>query len=380
MTLSQVRAVLHSSTERIGLHSSLSIKHASADPGVAGPRLAVFLPRFITTPPRGVGSPTFDPKGNTVTMNGEHAQTDRAEQFAMGLGWFSLALGMAEIAAPRGVVRMAGLPDDRRTTNIVRAFGAREIGHGVAILSNPTLPAAVWSRVAGDVLDIACLGAGLRSDDADRRRGMVALAGLVGATAADVMCAQRLSRRREASDAFPRYHVDVRQSTTINRPIEQVYEFWKDFSNFPRFMRHLESVEMLGEGRSRWRATGPGGITVEWEADTIEDRENELISWRSREGSTIENRGTVRFRRAPGVRGTELRVDLEYRPPAGALGRSVAWLFGKAPEQQISEDLRRVKQLLETGQITLSEGPGLWRAAQPAADPEQIRSLAGVHQ
>ena len=107
-------------------------------------------------------------------MHGERTRNDRFdEQFAMGLGWFSLALGLAELAAPGRISRMAGLPDDRRTTNIVRALGTREIGHGVAILSNPTLPAAVWSRVAGDVLDIACLGAGLRSEDADRRRGMV---------------------------------------------------------------------------------------------------------------------------------------------------------------------------------------------------------------
>jgi uncharacterized membrane protein len=300
------------------------------------------------------------------------------EQFATGLGWFSIALGLAELAAPDTIARVAGLPADRRTVTTLRAFGAREIANGVAILSNPTNPAMLWSRVAGDALDIAAVGMGLRSEQSDRRRGLVALGGLGGVTAADIIFAQRLGRRR-ADGAPDRYRVEVRQTITINRPIETVYDFWRDFTNFPRFMRHLESVEMIGENRSRWRAAGPGGLSAEWDAETTEQREGEIIAWRSLDGSTVDNRGRVQFRRAPGVRGTELRAEIEYRPPAGALGRAAAWLFGKAPEQQIGEDLRRVKQLLETGEIPLSDGPGLWRAAQPAADPGPIRELAGVH-
>jgi len=312
-------------------------------------------------------------------MQQERTQNNRFdEQFAAGLGWFSIALGLAELAAPDAIARVAGLPADQRTVTTVRAFGAREIANGLAILSNPTNPAMLWSRVAGDALDIAAVGMGLRSDQADRTRGLVALGGLAGVTAADVACAQRLSRRR-AEGAPDRYRVDVRRTITINRPIETVYDFWRDFTNFPRFMRHIESVEVLGDNRSRWRAAGPGGLSAEWEAETTEQREGEIIAWRSLEGSTVDNRGTVRFRRAPGARGTELRVEIEYRPPIGALGRAAAWLFGKAPEQQIGEDLQRVKQLLETGEIPLSEGPGLWRAAQPAADPQQLRDLSGVH-
>jgi uncharacterized membrane protein len=306
----------------------------------------------------------------------QHIRFD--EQFAAGLGGFSIALGLAELAAPDAIARAAGLPADRRTVTTVRAFGAREIANGLAILANPTNPAMLWSRVAGDALDIAAVGMGMRSDQSDRTLGLVALGGLAGVTAADVVCARRLGRRR-AEGAPDRYRVDVRRTITINRPIETVYAFWRDFTNFPRFMRHIESVEVLGDNRSRWRAAGPGGLSAEWEAETTAQREGEIIAWRSLEGSTVDNRGTVRFRRAPGARGTELRVEIEYRPPVGALGRAAAWLFGKAPEQQIGEDLHRVKQLLETGEIPLSDGPGLWRAAQPAADPEQIRDLAGVH-
>jgi uncharacterized membrane protein len=119
-------------------------------------------------------------------------------------------------------------------------------------------------------------------------------------------------------------------------------------------------------------------MRIEWDAETIRDDENEWIAWRSLEGSDVQNSGSVRFTPAPGARGTEVRVQLQYSPPGGALGRSVAWLFGEDPDQQVHEDLHRFKQLMETGEIPLSEGPGLWRAAQPPADPEEVRRLAGV--
>lgn len=171
--------------------------------------------------------------------------------------------------------------------------------------------------------------------------------------------------------------VRVERVTTINRSVDEVYAFWRRFENFPRFMRHLESVETLPKGRSRWRARGPAGIRVTWEAELVEDRQGEWIAWRSVPGSGIQNSGSVRFSPAPGARGTEVRVQLQYSPPAGSLGRGIAWLFGEEPDQQIHHDLHRFKQLMETGEIPLSDGPGLWRAAQPA-DPETIRSLAGV--
>ena len=172
--------------------------------------------------------------------------------------------------------------------------------------------------------------------------------------------------------------VRIERVTTVNKPVHEVYDFWRHFENFPRFMRHLESVEKLDERRSRWRATAPAGQTVEWEAELLEDRPDEWIAWRSVPGSQIENSGSVRFAPAPGGRGTELRVQLQYSPPAGALGRGIAWLFGQEPDQQIHYDLHRFKQLMETGEIPLSDGPALWRAAQPVEDPATLRKLAGV--
>jgi len=302
------------------------------------------------------------------------------EQLAVGLGWFSIGLGLAELAAPDAVARFIGLRDDSTTTSVLRAYGVREIGNGVAILMQPDNPAWLWSRVGGDVLDLASLASAARHDDADQRRVAAASAAVLGVTALDLICAQQLSARtpRDRATTARAEGVQVERVTTVSRPIEEVYQFWKNFENFPRFMRHLESVQVTGDRRSRWCATGPAGMRVEWDAETIRDDENEWIAWRSLEGSDVQNSGSVRFTPAPGARGTEVRVQLQYAPPGGAFGRSVAWLFGEEPDQQVHEDLHRFKQLMETGEIPLSEGPGLWRAAQPPADPEQIRKLAGV--
>jgi uncharacterized membrane protein len=120
-------------------------------------------------------------------------------------------------------------------------------------------------------------------------------------------------------------------------------------------MYHLESVEDLGQGRSRWVAKGPAGTTVEWEAEIVEDVRNRLIAWRSLEGADVPNSGSVRLAAAPAGRGTEVRVEVEYRPPAGAVGATVARLFGEDPEQQMRDDLRRFKQAIETGEVLRSD-------------------------
>lgn len=145
--------------------------------------------------------------------------------------------------------------------------------------------------------------------------------------------------------------MEVKQAITVNRPPDEAYRFWHDFPNLPRFMEHLEAVEVTGERRSRWRARGPAGTKAEWEAELTEDRPGELIAWRSIEGSPVDTAGTVRFTPAPAGRGTEVRVELRYSPPAGVLGRVFARLFGEDPQRQVKSDLRRFKQVLETGQV-----------------------------
>lgn len=159
----------------------------------------------------------------------------------------------------------------------------------------------------------------------------------------------------------------VTRTVTIARPREDLYRFWHDFENLPRFMQHLDRVEVIDGKRSRWTAKAPAGAAVSWMAEIIDDRENELIAWRSIEPADIENEGSVRFVAAPGGRGTEVHVTLEYKTGAGALGRAVAKAFGEEPDQQIREDLRRFKQLMEAGEIPTTEGqPSGRRAAWEA--------------
>jgi uncharacterized membrane protein len=160
-----------------------------------------------------------------------------------------------------------------------------------------------------------------------------------------------ITTTRGASEPF---HAE--KSLTINRPAEDLYRFWRNFANLPRFMKHLDSVSTSGERRSHWVATGPAGAKVQWDAEITEDRPNELIAWRSLDGADVDNSGTVRFEPATGGRGTVVRVALEYRPPAGALGAAVAKLFGEAPQQQIEGDLRRFKNLMEAGEIPTTTG------------------------
>jgi len=315
-------------------------------------------------------------------MEDDNKLDRQSDSLARGLAWFSIALGVSELAMPDRVADLAGLP--RSSAPTLRVLGAREIGHGISILAAPGRPTPVWSRVAGDAIDLAVMLSAYRSEESDPDRLSLAIGAVSAVAALDVFCASRLSEgndgARDSSQGWMGRGVRVEQVTTINRPIDEVFAFWKNFENFPRFMRHLESVEQLSGPLSRWRAKGPAGMTVEWEAEMLEAREHEWIAWRSLEGADVQNSGSVRFQRAPGARGTEVRVQLQYSPPAGALGKSIAWLFGEEPSQQIHEDLHRMKGLLETGEVPLSEGPGLWRAARPASDPREIKNLAGVQE
>ena len=151
--------------------------------------------------------------------------------------------------------------------------------------------------------------------------------------------------------------MQAKTAITINRPAEDVYRFWRDLANLPSFMNHLASVEVTGNGRSHWTANAPAGRTVDWDAEIVEDKPNQRLAWRSLDGSQVSNSGWVSFTPAPGDGGgTEVRVELSYDPPGGALGKVVAKLFGEEPQQQVTDDLRRLKQVLETGQVVVSEG------------------------
>lgn len=151
--------------------------------------------------------------------------------------------------------------------------------------------------------------------------------------------------------------IRVEKTVTIqNCSAETLYRFWCNFENLPKFMKHLKSVTTLSEQRSHWVANAPLGNSVEWDADIRSDIENQLITWASVEGSDVDNSGFVRFSEAPAGRGTEVKVVLEYSVPGGVVTATLAKLFGEEPEQQIGDDLRRFKMLMETGEIVTTEG------------------------
>lgn len=289
-------------------------------------------------------------------------QNGGAERLATGLGWFSIGLGLAEVLAPKGLSRLIGLSEDHPV--LLRLLGLREITSGIGILTNRRPAGWLWSRVAGDAMDLSLLCVALLSDDSDRGRVATATAAVLGVTALDVLDAQQLSSDAGPEGAMARVH-----TITINRPVEEVYRFWRDFQNLPRFMSHLESVQVMDDKRSHWVAKAPAGATVEWDAEIIDDRPNEIIAWRSLEGADVDNSGFVRFLRAPGERGTEVRVEIEYNPPGGALGAGIAKIFGEAPEQQIKGDLNRFKQVMETGEVVHSDA-SIHKGPHPAKPSE----------
>lgn len=148
----------------------------------------------------------------------------------------------------------------------------------------------------------------------------------------------------------------VEKSIVIDRPPDEVYKFWRNLENLPQFMAHVEAIQVLDDKRSHWRVKGPAGREVEWDAEIINEHENEMIAWQSLPGADVQNAGSVRFENAPGNRGTILKVSLEFHPPGGVVGAAVAKLFGESPGQQADEDLRRLKAILEAGEIPTTEG------------------------
>ncbi|MEK6375157.1 MAG: SRPBCC family protein [Acidobacteriota bacterium] len=179
----------------------------------------------------------------------------------------------------------------------------------------------------------------------------LAIAGLGGAlVAAGLKRANGNGRRKGEDNVSIPYGRGIRieESVTLSQPPEAIYAFWRNFENLPRFMSHLVSVEVIDSRRSHWKAKGPAGTDVEWDAEIIHEEPNRLIGWRSIPESHVDNAGSVHFSPATGGRGTEVKVILRYDPPGGKLGAVVAKLFGSDPGHEVREDLRALEQLLES--------------------------------
>jgi uncharacterized membrane protein len=150
--------------------------------------------------------------------------------------------------------------------------------------------------------------------------------------------------------------IHVESAVTINRPAAELYAFWRNFENLPKFMPHLVSVRRIDDRRSHWVAKAPAGRTVEWDAEIVNEIHHELIGWRTLHDSSVVSAGSVHFKSAGPNRGTQVYVHMQYSPPAGRLGAAIAWMLGHEPNQTIREDLRRFKQLLETGEAPTTKG------------------------
>jgi uncharacterized membrane protein len=183
--------------------------------------------------------------------------------------------------------------------------------------------------------------------------------------------------------------MEARAALTIKEPPDALYARWRDLARLPTFMAHVEAVMPIDERRSHWVTKAFAGVTLEWDAEIVEDLPGERIAWQSLEHSSVDNRGDVRFRPAPGGRGTEVHVTIAYDPPGGAVGAALAKLLGEDPEVLVKDDLRRLKQIVETGEIARSDGsprgprtPDLLRQrpARPVAEDEVIDLTAPSHQ
>ena len=163
--------------------------------------------------------------------------------------------------------------------------------------------------------------------------------------------------------------IKVTHSVTILKPAAELYAFWRDFTNLPRIMDHLEAVTVQDGKRSHWVAKAPLGKAVAWDAEIINEVPDELIAWQSLPGGDVDNAGSVTFKPAPTGRGTELRVEINYAPPAGKVGATVAKLFGEEPKKQLDDDLRHFKQLMEAGERPTTEGQSSGRGP----DKDQVK-------
>lgn len=194
----------------------------------------------------------------------------------------------------------------------------RKKSHGIGRLSRSALW-SIGSGIALSALGIAAIG----------RRGRGGM------------------RKSEAMKRGLRQPVEIKKSFEFDAPIDKVFRFWTNYQNFPLFMRNIESMRELGDRRSRWRAAGPGGLPMEWEAEVTEKVPNRTLAWKSLPESDIDHHGLLRFTEYG--TGTRVYLDMTYYPIAGKVGEKTAQLFGAGAQNKVEEDIRRMKEFLETG-------------------------------
>jgi uncharacterized membrane protein len=244
------------------------------------------------------------------------------------------------------------------TPNLSRIERAASIGAGAVLLARG-VKAKGWSRTASALAGIAFL-----------RRGITGSSYTYQALGINTAGCHETGEKGTGLNISVPHETGIRidEAVTINLPRQQVYQFWRDLGNVAEWMEHVESVQAIGENGNdtRWLVKGPGGRTLHWEARIINEKENELIAWRSLEGSQVPNAGSVLFSDASGGRGTEVHVEILYAPLGGPAGALLARLMGEVPAEQVRSDLKRLKARLETGVVPRTDG-------QPVGTPVSVR-------
>lgn len=309
---------------------------------------------------------------------GSSAPGATIDAFARNLGWFSLGLGLAQVLAPRKVAGLIGIHDDGKSDAVMRLVGLRELGAALAVLTPANPSPGLWARVAGDAIDLTLLGRALGSSRSDRNRVLFAIASVLGISVVDLMAslrvAQEPSNTFEARQARP---VRATAAITINAPATEVYRWWEGFQQAPRFIQNAASIEITGARTSRWTVSAPAGVTAAWDVEVTESSSNEQISWRTGEGSPLTGTGKVRFRPAPRNQGTEVIFEAELQLPGGELGKTIGGILAQAFGTQLGNDLRRLKQFIELGEVVQSDDsvvPG----PSPAQPPASITPGSGA--
>jgi uncharacterized membrane protein len=295
------------------------------------------------------------------------------------LGWASVGLGVPLVAAAGPITRGVGVGDGPKQRNLARVVGGRELVAAAGLLFPSTRPRWIWSRVGGDAMDLMVLGRALRHHSGrGRSRTLAATAAVAGISAVDLYAAVSTSRSTPGGKT-----VQLTATTTVRKEPDEVYAYWRQLDHLGSFMAHVDDVTTTSPTTSHWRVQGPHGHPVEWDAEIFEDIPGKRLAWRSVGDADVSNEGSVTFTSAPGDRGTEVHVLLKYTVPGGKVGEVLANLFGEHPSQQLADDLRRFKQVMETGQVVLSDGaPNGVRARrqfpQHAAQPLSADELAEV--
>lgn len=300
------------------------------------------------------------------------------ERLARGLGWFSLGLGLAQIAAPGKVARIVGMPGDDKQRNVIRAVGVREIASGIGILTQAKPTSWLWTRVGGDAMDLALLRSAKASPEADRNRLAAATAAVLGMAVADTLVSTRIAGEPDAPyEALEARDVRAVAAVTINAPLDEIYGSWDGFAALPSFMSDFASVQVIDSRQSRWSMEMPAGKTLEWDVEIIDASPDAGITWQTAENASVDARGHVVFRPAPGNQGTEVIFDVQFSPPGGELGKSIAGLLAGGLGMKLGSDLRRFKQLVELGEIVHSDD-SIVKGPNPARPDAAARNGASA--